>query len=719
MNHIQFDPEFSSPSDWASMYRSLGLQVVPAKRHGEDKAWKRPVIKWREYEAHLTDDATFAGWYGPAGEYRQRENMGVITGTASGGVWVLDIDSHNHPKAMKWLEALLEQWNDGIPLRTATQRTGGGGIQIFFLAPEGWVPPTNKTSLGIDIRGVGGFAMLPPSMHESGVNYAWVKSYEPWAVGISEAPSWITEAVDELLSQFTRVERGERTESPGQAVDGFGMIVDGREDYMTRLIWARIVGLYREAPFISDREAEEAMRDAFITYTQNVKSRLFEPGVPGHMLLEREGRGISLFASKWKQSMALWDTKVKEAAALPAPEKKLEAPQERQQDEDLSDEFASIMDDVYEILDVMGIKSLPDPEWLISKVIIAQSLGFIYGTPGAGKSFIALGIALCIAAGLKDWWGREIVRTGPVVYISSEGVSDIKFRIRAWEIALGIKADDLPFFLIHQTINFMKEEDTNKLLRTINKVVQITGQMPVYVTVDTVSRVLPGADENLQKDMTLFIGACDEVKTTFGATVCGVHHTSRQGNLRGSTVFDGAADFLLSVSREEGSEIGQLHAKKIKAAPDGWTQNFKLRTIELGDIAGSSSLFAEPTDEDIEEKQPETQSGGGRSNWNGAWPDKPTCQAIVNAIRNAWIEGRPWSSHPHARMSGRYAPSHIKAQWGIDERLGAEMVETWLTNRIIEVAVFDSSSKTRGLRVIQDLYPGGMMPRTNFSQNSD
>lgn len=689
------------------MYRELGIQVVPAKMPKEDKAWKRPVIKWREYENRIADDETFTGWYGRDGEFRHRENMGIITGAASGNIWVLDIDSHNHPQAMKWLQALIDQWNDGIPLRTATQRTGGGGIQIFFLAPEGWVPPTNKTSKGIDIRGVGGFAMLPPSMHESGVNYAWIKSYEPWVCGIMEAPSWITEAVDELLSQFTKVERGERTDSPSQAIDSFGQIVDGREDYMTRLIWGRVVSLYRECPFdpLDGHKAE--MREAWVLYDSNVKSRLFEPGTPNHILLEREGRGPSLFAQKWEQAIGQWHTKVKEAAALPAPEKKLESPQEAQQDEDLADPNATIMDDVFEILDVMGIKGLPDPEWLIEKIIIARSLGFIYGTPGAGKSFIALGIALCIAARQKQWWGRDIHHTGPVIYISSEGVSDIKFRIRAWEIALGINADELPFFLIHQTINFMKEEDTNKLLRTINKVVQLTGEMPVYVTVDTVSRVLPGADENLQKDMTLFIGACDEVKETFGSTVCGVHHTSRQGNLRGSTVFDGAADFLLSVSREEGHEIGQLHAKKIKAAPDGWTQNFKLRKVDLGDIKGNTSLFAEPTDEEVAE---EGKSG---------WPSKPVCQDILNAIRDAWNAGRPWSSHPNSRREGRFAASHMNQSWQIDERTASEMIESWLNNRIIEVSMCDPRTKMRGLRVIQNLYDGGSMPHRPFVPNND
>ena len=701
---INFDPDFASPADYARMYRELGIQAVPAKMPSEDKAWKRPIIKWREYENELTDDATFDGWYGDAGDFSARPNMGMITGKASNDVWILDLDFHSKPQAKKWLQDLLDEWNDGCTLLTATQRTGGGGIQIMFRAPEGWIAPTNKTSMGVDIRGQGGFAMLPPSLHESGKHYDWIKGYEPWIVGIMMAPSWLIEAIEDLLGQFATVERGERTESPGQAVDGFGQIVDGREDYMTRLIWARVVALYREAPFISDEISIAEMRNAFITYTQNVKTRLFEPGIPNHMLLEREGRGISLFEAKWREAMKQWDGKVKEAAALPAPEKKLETPQERQQDEDLADPDATIMDDVYELLDIKGIKTMPDMVWLVEGMIPEKALGWVYGPPGCGKSFIMLGICLAIAAGHDTWWGRKIHRNGPVIYISSEGVTDMKFRIRAWEIALGINADEIPFYLIHQQINFMKEEDKDKLLRTINKVVHTTGELPVLTAVDTVSRVLPGADENLQKDMTLFIGACDEVKETFGCTVAGVHHTSRAGNLRGSTVFDGAGDFVFGISREEGHEIGELYAKKIKAAPDGWKQNFKLRKIELGDIGGHSSLYAEATDEsaDPEEKQ--------------GWPSKPVCQEILHEMRKAWADGKPWSNHYHAKKEGRYAQTHMHQRWDVETRLANDMIEQWLTNGIIENALFDSKSRMRGLRVLQNLYDGSSMPNNNWGE---
>ena len=693
MENIQFDYDFAGPADYAKMYREIGIQVVPAKMPREDKAWKRPVIKWRDYEDHIADDKTFNGWFGEGGEFRSRPNMGIITGNASGGTFVLDIDCHNHPEARTWLNDLLDLHNHGRPINAPTQRTGGGGLQLLFKAPEDWVSPTNKTSMGVDIRGQGGFAMLPPSKHESGHSYEWLKGYEPWVICIPVAPMWLIEAIDELLSQFTKVERGERTDSPAVATDAFGQIVDGREDYMTRLIWARVVHLYRECPFISDAEAEKEMREAFTKYDHSVKSRLFEPGTPNHILLEREGRGASLFFQKWSTAMGQWDGRVKEAAAISAPEKKPETATVEQTGDggDGSLILTQADIDVYETLNIGDIKALPDPKYLVEGIVIENSLMFIYGPPGCGKSFISLGMCLAIAAGLPEWWGRKINKHGPVVLLSSEGVADLKFRIMAWEKETGISVDNIPFYLIRQTINFMAEADVDKLLRTVLDITNKLGEPPVLINVDTVSRVLPGADENLQKDMTLFISACDRVREVFGSTVSGVHHTSRNGNLRGSTVFDGAGDALLSITREEGAEIGEMLAKKIKSAPDGWKQNFRLKKVNLGDIKGSTSLYAEPVE------------GGVGDEVKTNWPSADVCQQILYAMREAWSSKRPWSNHYHAKREGRYAASIIASRWGIDPEVADQMLGAWLIEEAIEVSVADYKTKTRGLKVLRNL----------------
>jgi hypothetical protein len=693
MAQISFDEDFAGPSDYAALYRQLRLQVVPSLPPSNSGSWKRPAIKWREHEDILTTQDVFDQWYGHQGEYRTRQNMGLITGKASGNVWVLDLDTHKNPQANEWLKGLLDLWNDGAPLISPTQRTGGGGVQILFRSPEGWTPPTIKTSIGVDIRGQGGFAVLPPSMHESGVNYAWIKGYEPWLVDIQTAPSWLTEAIDDLASHFTSVGPSERTGSPDTAINPFGQIVDGREDYMRNLIWAKVVDHRREihdAPFFREAEAQQWMEDAFVQYEQSVKSRLVEAGTSNAELLEREGRGISEFTKKWLIAMSKWRTDVKIAAELPKKARgDVKTPEPAMQLVQGDDGVWRPQFEAFPLLSVKMIRSLPDPKYLIEGLIIENGLGFFYGPPGCGKSFITIGMALSIAAGLDEWWGYKINKSGPMIYISSEGVSDLKFRIAAWEQATGISAADIPFYLIHVPINFMDDGEIERLILTIQYSDMLKGEVPVGIVVDTVSRSLPGADENLQKDMTLFIKACDKIRLAFDCTVMGVHHTSRAGNLRGSTVFDGAADFLFRISREEGVMIGEFNAKKIKSATDGWTKPFKLREVLCGDIAGNTSLYAEPAlpEEVVVEDE---------------WPSKPVCQDILNAMSKAWDAGKPWSTQPNTRRDGRYAPM-LMTRYEVEEKMAAQMIDAWLRNGVIEIDLCDARSKTKGIKVLSHL----------------
>ena len=700
---MSFDPDFADPTEWARMYRSVGMQVVPAMSHKENRQqWKRPALpKWRELESELIPDFTFERWYGEEGEHARRNNMGLIAGACSNGIFVVDLDLHKDVRAQAWWDDMFHMKQSAGELETVEQATGGGGIQLFFRAPLGWVPPTCKTSIGVDIRGQGGFAMMPPSTHESGKSYRWKDGHEPWEMDIASAPQWFCDQITQLAIEHggsggNRV-TGEKTASPNKAVDNFGNIVDGREDYMTKLVWAAVVDLYRDAPIPPSKvESETAMNDAFVTYERKVKSRLHAPGTSNFDLLEREGRGFSLFRHKWTLAIEQWDTKVAEHAKVERPSRPFDQADELQPvkfykvDPETGELFTDVIKqaaaDLFEFLDIKGIRALPKPKYLIEKLMIETGLGFVYGPPGCGKSFITIGMGLSIAAQRTEWFGRAIKKTGPIVYISSEGVGDIGLRIDAWEKETGVMAGDLPFYLIRQNINFMSQADVERLLRTVAEIAKIVGEFPVVVFVDTVSRVLPGADENLQKDMTLFIGACDAVRTTFGATVVGVHHTSRAGNLRGSTVFDGAGDFLLGIEREEGEMIGEIHARKIKSAEDGWRQPFELKKVVVNDITGEGSLYAAQANAQAAPKS--------------VWPEKQVCRDMLNVIRVAWFARRPLSSYSQTRKQGRFASAVLSAQFDLPEKVVDMMVEAWLSNQILSYEVVDKNTKMQGLKVI-------------------
>ena len=166
-------------------------------------------------------------------------------------------------------------------------------------------------------------------------------------------------------------------------------------------------------------------------------------------------------------------------------------------------------------------------------MVTEQSLGFIYGAQSSLKTFTALDIALCLATQQAKWWERDIKCPGAVVYICSEGTARFKDRISAWEQHRNVSADDAPFYLIEQAINFMDGDDINTLLATVEDIAtKIKGPIAA-VFVDTVSKVLPGAKENAQEDMTLFVHACTAVRQRFRTIVFGLHHSNKDGGFRG------------------------------------------------------------------------------------------------------------------------------------------------------------------------------------------
>ena len=661
------------------MYRACSLQVVPAHTAVKGGEWKFPLLPWREFQNNLVSDAVFERWYGANGEHANRQNMGVITGRASGNIFVVDLDDQKGPQPQAWWHGVLEVHNNGMDPETVEQRTGGGGRQKFFRAPMDWVAPTNKTIINVDIRGQAGFVMTPPSRHESGHDYEWLRGRAPWETAIADAPEWLLEEIELLVERHGGKPGGVKTASAG-SFDAFGNQVDGREEYMTRLVWAAVIGLRREGDVVpGNTERDKVWAD----YERNTRSRLPDDARTNAERLEEEGRGQGLFANKWRRAVKKWDGKVAEEAGKPKPGE-FEEPDFEQASAKAEEQAKTNPAALFEYLSVDQIKAMPDPDWLVTGLVVEQALGFIYGPPGCLKTFIALDMALCFSVGMPDWWGRAIERKGAVVYISSEGQADLKFRIEAWEQHNKVLADDSPFFLIRQTINFMKADDVGKLLATVQAIADLTGGPIAAVFVDTVSRVLPGSDENLQKDMTLFVAACDAVRQRFLATVIGLHHTSRNGNIRGSTVIPGAGDFLVEVRREPGALAGSIFATKIKSAEDGWEQFFRVEKIDLPGILPRSSLIVEPVD-----APPKEDSDG--------WPSTAICREIITAIDEQWRSGKPWC---HALNSSRSAIKNISNRWEIERGLVEKMLDRWTAKQVIEEDVCDTKTHAKGYRKI-------------------
>jgi hypothetical protein len=699
----QFNDEFWAASDWAKAYREMGLQIVPAfspSGVAKGKSWKRPLFQqWTEFQEVLVPDAVFDRWYGPGGEYVAHLNMGVICGRASGNLMVIDLDIHKTPIAAQWWEGLLAIHNNHMSLETAEQRTGGGGRQKLFRTPAGFECPTNRTPDGVDIRGQGGFAMLAPSIHETGAHYAWLEGCAPWdEAGIARAPQWLLEAVLALVGKYgsgTSRIKGHSGYRGGD-FDGFGHRIDGREEKMRDLVWAAVVDWRRDCLILpGDGEQRLKAAEKYLIY-----EGLVEPQKPHPVhftktdKLEAEGRGPTEFWKKWQAAMAQWDGDVAAAAREPS------TGTGSSKYKDYSDEFAKAADaaeaqakanpaNLYEYLDIDQIMAMPDPVWLIDELVNEKSLGFIFGPPGSLKTFIAIDIALSTAANLSQWWDRKINQHGAAIYLCREGTRSLKFRIGAWELHRKTSARGRPFYLIEKTINFMRGEDVGILLATVDDIMVKAGVSIAAIFVDTVSRVLPGAKENQQEDMSLFISACEALQQRFNCVVIGVHHVNKTGSIRGSTVIPGAGDFLIETRREPGAMVGSIVVQKVKDGEDGKEFPFKVTKVELGGIVPRSSLMVDP------------DADPGRVEVKGDdLPDISVCREILSALAMAWFNKMPWGS---ADNSARPAVRLIMARWSLKRAAVKRLLDGWMANGIIEYPIYDHKNKLSGYRKVIDL----------------
>ncbi|MGE0211825.1 MAG: AAA family ATPase [Parvibaculaceae bacterium] len=334
--------------------------------------------------------------------------------------------------------------------------------------------------------------------------------------------------------------------------------------------------------------------------------------------------------------------------------------------------------DYYEVLRIDDILSRPPPKYLVDRHFPEVGMGFLYSEPGIGKSFIALDVGLHIAYGREDWHGDRIhAANGVVLYIASEGSYGFRNRIHAWLKRHEVTARTDRFLMIEKTIDFMDAEDVGRLLRTVREVVKAR---PALVVVDTVSRAMPGSDENLQKDMTLFVKACDRVRDAFRCAVLGVHHAGKNGDMRGSTVLRGAGDFVFRLSRKPGSSIGRVTCEKQKDGPDGWSEAYRFDQVELG--GGETSLVPSRCEQTI-------------------GPDvalTPELSAeVLAALGKAWDVGQPWGRTYHA--GERMAARRMVADHGFEMSKAEDVLSFWLQTGVVVEDILSKKAKSKGLRL--------------------
>jgi hypothetical protein len=156
----------------AIAYATRGFAIFPCVPRG-----KTPATRHGCRDA-TKDLAQVSAWW--------RDNQSYNVAVATGGiskVFVLDVDGLDAAASLRKLE---EQYGS---LPETVESITPRGSHLFFKSESVTVRNSAGTiASGLDIRGEGGYVVLPPSIHPSGRQYVWsVDSASHFA----EAPPWL------------------------------------------------------------------------------------------------------------------------------------------------------------------------------------------------------------------------------------------------------------------------------------------------------------------------------------------------------------------------------------------------------------------------------------------------------------------------------------------------------------------------------------------------
>ena len=188
-------------------YAALGWAVFPCSPIN-----KQPLIE-HGFKAASTDPETIKAWF------RKWPNamLAVATGAAS-GVVVLDVDRDDE-KGLHGEASLAGLLNGAsLPPDLTAVRTPRGGRHIYFRYPEGVTirNSAGKLGPGLDVRGEGGYVIVPPSVMSDGKAYTWLSQ-----ATLNAMPEWLLDRIAALKGQCQKSAKARQnsTDNPPHVVE--------------------------------------------------------------------------------------------------------------------------------------------------------------------------------------------------------------------------------------------------------------------------------------------------------------------------------------------------------------------------------------------------------------------------------------------------------------------------------------------------------------------
>ena len=191
-----------------------------------------------------------------------------------------------------------------------------------------------------------------------------------------------------------------------------------------------------------------------------------------------------------------------------------------------------------------AMQAQPPIDWIIDKLFSVGSLSLVVGAPGSKKTYSMLSAGVCVALG-KPWLGMTVKQSD--VLIIDEESGERRLARRLSEVIRGELGDEKTPLRYVSLAGFNLQEPKHvEELKTLIAVCQAK-----FIVIDALADIMPGADENLVRDVIPVFLALRKVADETHSAIALIHHNNKQGNYRGSTAISGAVDLLLQVDSKQ------------------------------------------------------------------------------------------------------------------------------------------------------------------------
>ena len=176
--------------------------------------------------------------------------------------------------------------------------------------------------------------------------------------------------------------------------------------------------------------------------------------------------------------------------------------------------------------------------WLVTGLWGEQAVGIVGGEPKCCKSFLALDLAVAVAAGVPCLRRFGVPRAGRVLLFAAEDALHIvRRRLEGIAAAVGVALTDLDIQVITApTVRLDLDADRRNLAETVARL------QPRLLILDPFVR-LHRIDENASGEVAPLLAYLRELQRRHGVAVLVVHHARKGGGVRAGQALRGSSEF--------------------------------------------------------------------------------------------------------------------------------------------------------------------------------